>query len=948
MFYKNFFFLRIIIYEMILYSNCAYDNINISKINPGFDSVIWYKNTSYLYYIDIKNYYEGEENVVEFISGYKDTIKSIPIFLLTTNRTEEEILKGLVIPNELDIDNSKRIKKRASSDLYVYVNNYKKTSSDQTFFLILFKPTNIIKSLYVDISLSNRINNFNITNENFENKTTIKYNLKVRKNVEDFYKFIINDISVEEQNIIFFVKEYNIISFYKEEINITNSESNLMFLIQKNSTNKTNHVIFISAIGEAGEVNIEITLIKNDIIYFKERRNAELPLYIENIMFQQDIYIIEDYEKVNSNYQKEYDLNIIPLYGDFTLTFYEPFNTTDLEDLFNNSNGTNINKFLSKVSSYSNFYRLLCTSPCALKFGYINLMLRGKELDEGDIRINYIYTPDYSYDTFYCIVTNETKKYYLFLELYEDKYEDKYNYINANTYARPFSSNGPREIFDKENRNYYHILYFNSKSSSFPQINFFSMSGSFIKIYLTSNLLYSNIVEGLNVIDISKKNLAFKMRRDLLFDYVLINIYSHDKKHIINIYYDVKILSPDKIDEKGKVLCELPTTGETNTKELNLKYSNPYNKYKSKIKKEEFMFIVFKVNNVIKEDFPFIFDIKYYYNNTVVNIPYKEGKIIELNKEYKIYSEKEYTTNSYMILNINKCNINKNYSIHTFYENLNNIVFQDNITEKRNLILHNNIYNNTNIKVEEIIYNDINDTNYTNDSTIYNDDIKINTYFPPTNYLTNDDIHMNYFTVNESLLDLNKITNDFTIKYEKSKDRIIIKWSPYLSKDFNISELTIQYDLYILPKDSKVNSICQMSLIPPNYTVINKTEYDLILSQGKYKINIIASVLNNEFPLITFYDELDLKVSDSVKIVIYIVLIISLVILFIFIITLCLMNKYKKDDKITISKNSFWISLVEQRDTIMNNKIKNKNKRHIMNLFEDEDEDKENNYLKDD
>ena len=206
---------------------------------------------------------------------------------------------------------------------------------------------------------------------------------------------------------------------------------------------------------------------------------------------------------------------------------------------------------------------------------------------------------------------------------------------------------------------------------------------------------------------------------------------------------------------------------------------------------------------------------------------------------------------------------------------------------------------------------------------------------------------MNYFTVNESLLDLNKITNDFTIKYEKSKDRIIIKWSPYLSKDFNISELTIQYDLYILPKDSKVNSICQMSLIPPNYTVINKTEYDLILSQGKYKINIIASVLNNEFPLITFYDELDLKVSDSVKIVIYIVLIISLVLLFIFIITLCLMNKYKKDDKLTISKNSFWISLVEQRDTIMNNKIKNKNKRHIMNLFEDEDEDEENNYLKD-
>ena len=933
MFHHKKFLIIIIAFEIVIYSNCISDNITITKINPGFTNVTWIDNTPYLYYIDIKDYYLEEENVVEFIFGYKNTTQDMSIRLLTTDRTEEEIKKGLIIPIEEDQSKFKKIKKTLTSDFYVYVNNFKKTSKDQTFFLIYIIPKKIQKNSYNLISLSNRIQNYTFTNENFENNTIAKQNLKIRRNVEDFYKFIFKDISVKEQNIVIFLKEYNIICFYKDEINIIGFQSNRMFLIEKNSTNKTNHVIFLSGMGEVGEIDVEIALIKNDIIFLKER--IDVPFYLENLKYGEDIYIVENYGKLNTYNSTIYNLSVIPFYGDYTLTLYSSYNTIDLEDLFNNTNGTIIDKSINAVSGTSNFYRLSCASPCALKFGYIHHKLDNSDLKEGDFLIRYVKTQNFEEEKYNLILKDVTKVYYLFYELYGNvsDYNNKpTNYAIAN-YINLYFGYDSYEALYHNKKNHSREIYYSPNYKYLPEIRFHSMTGFFIKFYLTSNSLYYNIIEGLNVIDLSKKNLAFKMRRDILYDYVLINIYSHDKEHYtVGLFYDVKIISPEKIDIKGRVLCELPTKGQIRSKEIKLKYSNPYNKYNSKIKDDELVVIVF--NFPLKEviGFPIIFEVKYFYNDSIVNIPYKEATIIELNKEYKIYSEKEYATNSYIIFNMNKCNLNKNYSINTFYESLNNIIWKNELIEKRSIILHNNIYNNSCIKLEEIIQNN------TNDSIINNDKLKINSIFPPTNYLTNDDIYMNYFTINESLLNFDKITNDFSIKYENNKDIIYIKWLPYISKDSDLPELAIQYNLYIFPENSKVNSICQMSLIPPNYTVINKTEYDFSLPKGKYRINIIASVLNNEFPLITFYDELYIKVSQSIKNIIYIVMSVSIVFLFMFLFSLYIMNKYKKNERRSISRNTFWISLVEQRESVMNRKNKNKKNNFILFDWDDEDD----------
>ena len=307
-------------------------------------------------------------------------------------------------------------------------------------------------------------------------------------------------------------------------------------------------------------------------------------------------------------------------------------------------------------------------------------------------------------------------------------------------------------------------LYYNRKTAHFvKQLFFISDDGAYIKFYLTSNLLYTNIVEGINIIYFSDKdkNFVFKMRRDILYDYALIKSYSYNKTNNISVFYDVQIIRPYQIDKNGRILCELPIQGQKILKEINIKISNPYNKYHNKIKENEIVIITLRLPFSDEKLFPIYFDIKYYYNNLIVKIPEKKPKILKLDEEYKIFGEKEQNNSkrNNIILNINKCNLNKNYEMKTYYEDINNIIWKNDIIYKRNIIFHKNVFNNTNIKIEEI--------KTKNNST----DIKINSIFP-NNYLSSDDIYMNYFPVKESLQSIfndKKINNDYKIEYKDLK-----------------------------------------------------------------------------------------------------------------------------------------------------------------------------------
>ena len=554
-----------------------------------------------------------------------------------------------------------------------------------------------------------------------------------------------------------------------------------------------------------------------------------------------------------------------------------------------------------------------------MKFGYI-YNKKDNTINDGDFRIIY-----FEPNTVYNLAINDSNKiYYLFLELYgdEENYNEKISYVMYSYFEY-----ADLILLNKNLAKYSRVIYYNSfRPLSIAKIYYGTKIDNLVKFYLASNSLYNNIIEGLSRIEYPKTNIVFKIRRDVEFDYLSINIFSLNQKRI-NIFYDIQIISPEKIDKNGNILCELPTKGQEG-RNISLRYSNPYNKYNSSINLDEIIVITFLIKS--KEDvFPLYFNIKYFYNNSAINIPLQKATILKTNANYKIFGRNEFADKKNIIINLNKCNINKNYSIFTYYETLENIIWKKDIIDKRNIIINNNIFNNTNIKLEELI-------------EIETDEEKLNNNTNNNNF-ANDDIYMNYFIIRDSLFDFQKITKNYKIKYNFDNERVNLKWSPYISKEIGIPELTIQYDIYIFPENSKFNSPCQLSLVPSNYTLINKTEYDINIPKGKYKINIIASVVNKELPLITFYDELEIKVSQGFSLIIIICLIISFTFLIIFII---LYTKYIKNSgkkKKSSLKKSFWISLVEQRHKIKEKKIKKKvdlfNLDDEHNIFDEDDEE---------
>ena len=77
------------------------------------------------------------------------------------------------------------------------------------------------------------------------------------------------------------------------------------------------------------------------------------------------------------------------------------------------------------------------------------------------------------------------------------------------------------------------------------------------------------------------------------FDYISVNLFSLNQKRI-NIYYDIQIISPEKIHKNGNILCELSTKG-LEGRNISLRYSNPYNKYNSSINLNEIIVISFLI-----------------------------------------------------------------------------------------------------------------------------------------------------------------------------------------------------------------------------------------------------------------------------------------------------------------------------------------------------------------
>ena len=196
-----------------------------------------------------------------------------------------------------------------------------------------------------------------------------------------------------------------------------------------------------------------------------------------------------------------------------------------------------------------------------------------------------------------------------------------------------------------------------------------------------------------------------------------------------------------------------------------------------------------------------------------------------------------------------------------------------------------------------------------NDIDIQNKDLHLASYY------RNGDIYMNYFPLNKYFYNKLEITKNFSISYEEGYTSVLFKWENYLLN--NMNEYAVNYSIYILPKKSTINSICQMSLIPPNISLINKNNYEHSLDKGEYKISIIASIVDEDLPFTTYYDFLEFEIHRKFNLKLIIIVSsssLALIALIIIIIICCKKCKNETEinlDNIEIRKKSRLISVVK-------------------------------------
>ena len=864
-------------------------------------------NEKYIYYTDINTYKVGEENVFQVLGEE---------LYLMNNITVSELDESIIFDSDSEIikketyNKSYHIKLRHKPKRYYYEVLIKKVEKDQNYFVILIEPRISQNNTEVEITVSSIVQVHDITKKQFSEGKIYSNEFYMDTKIERFIKFNFHDISLEKSNLILFVSDKGVSNFYINNITSPVKRTRL-YIIPKNSTQETDYIIYLSLLGPANKTKFSMMLDDHDITYLYRNNRLLSTFYIEKLNCTKDLYIFEDYSGADdSKLEKNYYLDVNLFYGDYEMIYYENIGS-NISNIFNPDNHAMefINEtYIKKVNNESNVLKLSCTKPTLLKINYLeengNLsLIEGQEKivhldrcksDNDKFKDNNLVTKD---------INKEYKFYFGFYKLKETR-ETIITYLNTDIRRFSFfdiTNNIPSNILD--------IYYEKDSPNKHFSVNV-QNDNMYYRLYLISNQFYKNVVEGITKINSNEKSIAFKIRKDIVFDYFEFKAYSFNKSNLISCHYDLKIVEPDQRENDRVILGIYPVQNFLQN-EIYIRYSNPYDKFNSKIKEDDFVYLLM---TFISPDilFPIYVDIRYYYNNSVITLEPSEAKILENNKAYKIFGGEKYNETEKLLLNINKCNVSKNYSIKTFYENANNLISVENIFEERTFLFHDNLFNNT-----KILFDNSVNSHEENDSN-------------PISYYKNGDLYMNYFPINEDFYNQLEITKDFSISFEDSYNSTTFKWDHYILNKNN--EFPVNYSVYILPKTSQINSICQMSLIPPNISLINHNNYELYLDKGEYKISIIASIVNKNFPLTTYYDFMEFNIPTKYNIKLIIILSCSglvFVALTIFLIVYCKKKKNKDMfDDIDLTRKSRLVSLTkalgiengnEQEGVIFNN-----------------------------
>lgn len=881
----------------------------------------WNPALKYIYTLNIEQYALNDEIIIQIITEDSSLLLNITLHeidenYILLNKTEEiDIKKEAII--------SKSVKYRFKPRKFYKEILVKKKKSNQKLFVLLLNPELLRKNKTdLELSVTNKIPIINIHKSEIADGNCFNEIYNMDPKIEQFVKFNITNVSLENHNLILYINEQGVSSFYLGDLNGSKRRMTSLFIYEKKSKKENNFIIYLSLLGQANEAKFQIMLDDHDLIYTYSNSRRFLNHYIEKLNCTNDFYIFECYHHTFGYIRKEiFNLDVIPLYGDYEM-FYNDISSNyinNITSLFSkNHNGTQKIEGIIPLNSDMSVFILSCKKPTLIGVKYIGQNINiniseGQEItctfDRNRFWHNFIFLKDLNkeyifYFGFYKL-SNESAKYV-------SNYHSIKNFDPNKYYGTFYSLNTAVNMTEKIGKLYY------GKDRDKIEFDIESQNnGVNLKIYLISNQYYKNIIEGFTKLIQGERAIAFKIRNDIIFDYFIFKAHNNNSKNILSMNYELKIVE-NKFIEKDKVMLGINPFLNYRNHEINMKFSNPYNKFNTRVKEGEFVYLLAEFL-LVDYLYPIYIDIRYYYDDKIISIDETKPKILMDKKEYKIYGNNNSDSVDNILININKCNSFNNYIIKTFYENDNNLISEENIINQRTLLLHKNLFNNTKI----IIY-----ANGLNNNTN-------NSLNQQKSYYENGDLYMNYFSLKNNLDKLIQITDNYSISHEDiDRSEILFKWNPYISQEQQ-EIFPVNYSIYILPQDSPINSICQMSLIPPNISLINILNHKIKLVKGKYKISIVASVVNQDFPLITSYDFLNFEVSNRVDIKLILILTVpsfALIVVLILLIAYC-KHKIKKDeiDDLKIDRRAKLLSALgfndsdEKEGIIFNNNYEDEN-----------------------
>lgn len=819
-------------------------------------------DSSYYFYMDISDYEMNEENTVEININSESILekKALVIFDDILECEEGDIKnhypKALVYPYN--------IRERPNPNGKIVELPFKKTKESQKFFIVSLYYCEAQNSGEFTFTFIQRPKYFFINEKSFtelkpedEGIITTDQIIFTGK-IPIYYKISFDKDLLKENNLVFYVTESKlstvIVGTIINETNQVNTDylNNNVYIIQKNSPIPYNNTITFYLVGEIYRATIKIAKVSSDILFFNSTRPINKPFNVELLNCKKDVLLVESYED-NKEIQKRY-LAISKLYGNYQLKYYNGIFSPKLI-----GTGKEISSNITFIDEPKNVIQLTCTTPSSLMFTYLEEVGENNDfklMDGDEITLHVMIGSNYKQLNFELGNENPSLMYKVTVE------QTGKNVVTSVTLRDRLSE---VKITDNDIKTFDYVGSSESSNRKFQ----LTISGTEVtlRIKFASNSIYNRIVEGNTDIAYDIRKSLFKLKQDILYDYLQIQIFPKNGVELIQMKY-----SFNKYHEKEYI--PLPINSKEFRQSTVLTFSNPYNKFDANINKDElFYFAVEFLND--EKDYNIYIDIKYISNEGTV-ITTDDASIVKEGEAYRLVPQLKIPFVNKIVYNVNACtDTSKNaISLKTFYNDANEYISKDDIIQKRQFILHDLYYNGTTIKVES--------------------------------ESASSEIYLNYFLVNDERFKLYDFTDNYTINYERSGSKIKLSWNNYTKDRENFPT---KYYIYIYPNTSSVETMCDFNASLYNFTVDNMTEILQDIPAGGYKVNIIAKSMVDSLPFMTIYNSIDMTVYKRSNILLWtFILVAGVIVLFIIVFYLLRMrktnqkNRVDKDDDLALLK----------------------------------------------